>query len=261
MKTVIIPIDFSETSLNAARYAAEMLSGKNDASIILFHMFSDDDEFELAGTYLESLRNEILLKGDKTIEYIREKGDDLIDCLERLAYQKTATLIVMGINGKSSLKQALVGSHALKIATRDVCPVLIVPPQAKFNGVKNVALASDFNDVKNITPVPYLKAVLDFLKPKLHIVNVNSEIHVALNNELIEAREWLKEQFKEYDPEFYFITTFDFHETIEQFVQDRNIDIIINVPRNHTFYENVFKTSITKKLAFHSTIPVLAAHE
>jgi hypothetical protein len=27
MKTVIIPVDFSETALNAARYAAEMLSG------------------------------------------------------------------------------------------------------------------------------------------------------------------------------------------------------------------------------------------
>jgi Universal stress protein family. len=35
MKTVIIPVDFSETALNAARYAAEMLSGKPDASIIL----------------------------------------------------------------------------------------------------------------------------------------------------------------------------------------------------------------------------------
>jgi nucleotide-binding universal stress UspA family protein len=261
MKTVIIPIDFSETSLNAARYAAEMLSGKNDASIILYNMFSNEDEFELAGVYLESLRNELLAKGDKTIECIREKGNDLIDCLEHLAYKRTATLIVMGIAGKSSMQQVLVGSHTLKIATRDVCPVLIVPPQAKYNGIKNVALASDFIDVKNITPVTYLNAVLDFFKPNLHIVNVNSEIHVALNEELIEGRDWLNEQFKKFNPEFYFITTFDFHETIEQFVQDHNIDIVINVPRNHSFYETVFKTSTTKKLAFHSTIPVLAAHE
>jgi hypothetical protein len=44
-------------------------------------------------------------------------------------------------------------------------------------------------------------------------------------------------------------------------VQDKNIDIIINVPRNHSFYDSVFKSSATKKLAFHSSIPVLAAHE
>jgi len=261
MKTVIIPVDFSETSLNAARYAAEMLSEKPDASIILFNLYHRDDEYEMAGTYLDSLKNELLRKGDKEIECVREKGDDLIDSLERLAYQKSATLIVMGITGKSPARQNLIGSHTLKIAMRDVCPVLIVPAQATFNGIRNVALASDFKNVEEITPVTYLKAVLDFFKPKLHIVNVNSEIHVALNEELKEERAWLADQFSDYDPEFYFITTFDFHETIEQFVQDKNIDIVINVPRNHGFYDSVFKSSATKKLAFHSSIPVLAAHE
>jgi hypothetical protein len=51
---------------------------------------------------------------------------------------------------------------------RDVC-LLIVPAQATFNGIKNVALASILN-VEEITPVGYLKAVLDFFKPQLHIV-------------------------------------------------------------------------------------------
>jgi nucleotide-binding universal stress UspA family protein len=261
MKTVIIPVDFSETSLNAARYAAEMLSGKPDASIILYNLYHHEDEFEMAGTYLDSLKNELLRKGDKEIECVREKGSDLIDSLERLAYQKSATLIVMGITGKSPAKQALIGSNTLKIAMRDVCPVLIVPAQATFNGIRNVALASDFKDVEDVTPVTYIKAVLDFFKPNLHVVNVNSEIHIALNEELKEERAWLAEQFAEYNPEFYFITTFDFEETIEQFIQDKNIDIVINVPRNHGFYDSVFKQSATKKLAFHSSIPVLAAHE
>lgn len=261
MKTVIIPIDFSETSLNAARYTAEMLSGKNDASIILFNMYKHDDEFETAGTYLESIKTELLGKGAKTIECILEKGKDLIDSLEKLAYQKTATLIAMGITGKTSLKQKIIGSHTLKIVTRDVCPVLIVPSEAKYNGIKNVALASDFKDVEEVTPITYLKRVLDFFKPNLHIVNVNSEIHISLNEDLVKKRDWLKGQFSEYNPEFYFITTFDFHDTIEQFVHDKNIDILINVPRNHTFYDRIFKPNTTKKLAFHSNIPVLAAHE
>ena len=185
----------------------------------------------------------------------------MIDCLERLAYQKTATLIVMGITGKSSFRQKIIGSNTLKIATRDVCPVLIVPSEAKFNGIHNVALASDFKEVEEITPVTYIKRVLDFFKPNLHIVHVNSEIHVSLNEKQVNDRNWLEEQFIDYNPEFYFITTFDFHDTIEQFILDKNIDILINVPRNHTFFDSVFKSNVTKKLAFHSSIPVLAAHE
>src|SRR4029077_8257323 len=115
------------------------------------------------------------------------------------AYQKSATLIVMGITGKSPVKQALIGSNTLKIAMKGVCPVLIVPAQATFNGINNVALASDFKNVEEVTPVTYLKAVLDFFKPNLHIVNVTGEIHVALNEELREGSAWLLQQFSEYN--------------------------------------------------------------
>jgi len=261
MKTVIIPVDFSETSLNAARYAAQMLSGKLDAHIVLYNLYEHDDEYDTVVNYLESLKKELEWKGDKDIEIMLEKGDDLIDSLERLSYQKTATMVVMGIAGKSPLKQALIGSNTLKLAERDVCPVLIVPPEAKFKGIKNVALASDFEDVKNITPVTYLKAVLEFFKPNLHIVHVNSEIHVALTEELKAEKEFFVNTFSEYNPEFYFITTYDFEDTIEQFTTDQNIDMVITVPRNHTFFQSVFKSSATKKLAFHSVVPVLAAHE
>ena len=37
MNTVIIPVDFSETSLNAARYAAQLLAGQKNVNIILYH--------------------------------------------------------------------------------------------------------------------------------------------------------------------------------------------------------------------------------
>ncbi|HMK19496.1 MAG TPA: universal stress protein, partial [Chitinophagaceae bacterium] len=114
MKTVIIPVDFSETALNAARYASEMLSGRPEASIILYNLYRHDDEYEISGTYLESLKEELLRKGDREIECVREKGNDFVDSLERLAYQKSATLIVMGITGKSPVKQALIGSNTLK---------------------------------------------------------------------------------------------------------------------------------------------------
>ena len=44
MKDFIIPVDFSETSLNAARYAADMLSGKPDSHVILYNMFKHEDD-------------------------------------------------------------------------------------------------------------------------------------------------------------------------------------------------------------------------
>ena len=260
MKTVIIPIDFSETALNAARYTAQMLSGKTEAHIILYNMYQDDNDFETHRVYLESLKKELEWKGDKNIEIVMEKGDDLIDCVEKLAYQKSATLIVMGINVKSNLKQALVGSNTLKVAERDVCPVLIIPIDAKFNGIQNVALTSDFKDVETTTPAGPINAVLEMFNAKLHIVNVDSEIHVALSEEKQIEKVKMNSLFEKFSPEFYFIGTTDFTETIEQFAADRSIDMIITVPHYHSFYGKVFGGSQTKKLVFHSSVPVLAAY-
>ena len=47
MHRVIIPVDFSETSLNAARYTARMLAGKEDATAILYTNYESPDDADL----------------------------------------------------------------------------------------------------------------------------------------------------------------------------------------------------------------------
>lgn len=262
MKDVIIPVDFSDTALNAVRYAADMLSGKPDTHVILYNMFADQNESETAARYLESLKAEMLQKGvADNIETVKEYGEDLIDSLGRLAYQKTAELIIMGISEKDEWRQVFTGSNTLKMAEQNVCPVMIIPPDSKYTGIKNIALASDFKDVDATTPVLAIKTVLEIFNATLHIVNVDNEHYVALTEEYLAERGKMQKMFAEFNPEFYFIGMNDYYDAIEQFSKDRNIDLIIVIPRNHTFINSLFSASHTKKLAFHSTVPILAAHE
>lgn len=263
MKDVIIPVDFSETSLNAARYAADMLMGKPDARIILYHMFKEPDEAITAGQYLESLKAEMEQKGVVNIELEKERGDDLIDNLGRLAYQKTAELIIMGISEKDEWRQLFIGSNTLKMAEQNICPIMIIPTDARYTGIKNIALTSDFKDVDTSTPVLAIKNVLEIFNASLHIVNVDNEHYVSLTEEYLVERGKMQKMFAEFNPEFYFIGMNDFYEAIEQFSRDRNIDLIIIIPKNHSFINSLFSfnTSHTKKLAFNSSVPILAAHQ
>ena len=41
-KVVIVPLDFSETSLNAAHYAAEMYKNREDITLVLYHFYTND---------------------------------------------------------------------------------------------------------------------------------------------------------------------------------------------------------------------------
>lgn len=259
MKNVIIPVDFSETSLNAARYAAEMLKDKLDTNVILYSMFETEEDAETTASYLESLKNELLQKGVVNVAIEKEMGDDLIDKLDRLAFQKAATMIVMGITGRSSLAQAFIGSNTLKMAEKNVCPVLIIPPDAKYNGVKNIAFTSDLKDVET-TPVLFIKTVLDLFNAKLHVINVDSEHYISINEEYETAQNRMKELLNGYNPEFYFMRWNSFHEAINQFAADYKIDIILIVPKYHSVLSRVLGTN-TKELVYHSTVPVLAVHK
>ena len=142
-----------------------------------------------------------------------------------------------------------------------IAPVLIIPPDASFGDIKNVALASDFKDVENTTPYAFICSVLEMFHPKLHIVNVNSDFYIAIPEEHRHEKEKLREMFKDYDTEFYFIGMFDFHEAIDNFIRDYKIDILVTVPNYHKQVGALFSSTHTKKLAYHSHIPLMAAHQ
>ena len=261
MKDYIIPVDFSETSLNAVRYAANMLSGKPDSHVILYNMFKHEDDGATAGSYLESLKAELVQDGVTNVELVKELGTDLIDNLGRLAYQKTAEMIIMGITEKEEWRQILLGSNTVKMAEENICPVMIIPQHAKFNGINNVALTSDFKNVTETTPVLAIKTVLEVFNAQLHIINIDHEHYVSLTEEFLEERGKMQKMFAEFNPEFYFIGINDFYEAVEEFVKTKNIDMLVIIPKNHRFVNRIFSASHTKKLAFHSPVPILAAHQ
>lgn len=261
MTTVIVPTDFSPNANNAALYAGKMLTGNYDVELVLYHVYEKDGEEEDVNKTLQDLKDLLSQQSIIKIECRAEKGDDFIDSLDRLARHLDAQLIVMGISTKSKLGQVFFGSNTLKIVQRNVCPVMIIPPEAQYTEKKNVALISDFKDVQKTTPVIPIKNILKIFNPSLHIVNVDSEHYVSLTEEFLQQRQYLLESFQEFRPEFYFIRTFDVHDTIHTFVQDKKIDMLVTIPRHHSMFSNLFKISNTKKLVYESSIPILAAHE
>lgn len=259
--TIIVPTDFSDTANNAARYAAKLVNGTYDTTLVLFHVYDKAEDADQVAENLELLKKDLAAIVPVKMETRTEQSTDFINSLDRLARHHGADLIVMGITGKSKIEQVFFGSNTLKIAERNVCPVLIVPPAAQFTQMKNVALTSDFKDVAHSIPVVPIRKVLQLFKPSLHVVNVNSEHYVSLTEEFLAQRNQLTEMFQEFKPEFYFIGTYNVEEMIQTFVTDKNIDLLVTVPRQRNIFSSLYKTSTTRKLAYESPVPILAAHE
>ncbi|MCX8020504.1 MAG: hypothetical protein N2747_08445, partial [Chitinophagaceae bacterium] len=87
------------------------------------------------------------------------------------------------------------------------------------------------------------------------------DIYVSLPEEMQAEKLKLARMFERFDTEFYFLTMNDFFEAIDKFIVDYDIDVLITIPKHQSNAVSLFKTTHTKRLAYHSHIPILAAHE
>jgi nucleotide-binding universal stress UspA family protein len=260
MITVIVPLDFSETSFNAAHYAANMYKDRADVNLILYHYHGYGEDVESANNYLKTLK-EGLATTLPNVETFTESGDNFIDALAAYAHIRQAFIIIMGLTGKTPLAQRFSGSNTLKMTEKNVCPVLIVPPDAKYKSIENVLITSEMKYVDETPTLIEVKKVLDHFKPSLHILNVDSSHYISLTPEFKQERDKMEELLADFKPEFYFMRLYDFHEAVNLFTQDKDIDMIIIAPRHHSFYERLFKTQHTRAMIYQSKVPVLAVHE
>lgn len=262
MNTVIVPVDFSETSLHAARYAAQLLTGHYGVTMILYHSYGKPAEAAKATQMLEDLKADLMQKHIVKIEALAFEDSDFVDGLEKTARHRRADLIIMGITGKSAIAQVFFGSNTLKMAERKVCPVLIVPQNATFSPLKNVMLTSDFKNSIETTPSVPIKDFLDsFNKPQLHVVNVDKDHYISLTENYEQEKQEMKKMFADYKPEFYFMRLYDVDEAINLFAESRNIDLIIAIQKNRSFIDKLLNGSRTKTLSYHSKMPILVMHE
>jgi len=261
MNKVIVPVDFSDTSLNAAKYAAQLCAGYPGVTMLLYHLAEDDVDAASAPERLDELCKQLSTGGDFSIEVKSVKGHNFIDHLEILAKSELADLVVMGITPRGELAQKFVSSNTLKFAETGSCPVLIVQEAAEYKGIKNVMLASDLENTYYTTPAAAIKKFLASFNPALHVVNVNSEHYIALTEHHEKEKKGLMDHFQEFSPEFYFLRFFDVEEGLQIFAVEKNIDLIITIQRDHSLVHRLFKPSQTKNMSYKGNAPVLVVHE
>ncbi|MCE3282872.1 MAG: universal stress protein [Chitinophagaceae bacterium] len=262
MKTVIVPVDFSDVSFNAAVYAARLITGHHGVTLLLYHHYSKDSEMQSAEQSLTGVKQQLNDKYLVNIETLAHHGKDFIEDLEKAVRHRSADLVIMGITGRSPLGQMLIGSNTLKFAEQRACPVLIIPEKATFRELKNVMLASDFKNVYHSTPSSPIKTFLQTFRPKLHVVNVDPEHYIAISESYTKEKVDFEKMFSDFNPEFYFMRLFDIEEALNMFAKEKNIDLIIAVHRQHSFFDRLFNRSgTTKKLSYQSEVPVLVVHE
>lgn len=137
-RRIVVAMDFSETSLRAARMALTLAAG--GATIYLAHVIPRDRslyEWKAwsttykvgAGDALARTREELRVPAGMAIQNIVLQGDAATELLA-FATGVSADLIATGSHGHGFVARMLVGSVATRLVRASTCSVLVVPHSA-----------------------------------------------------------------------------------------------------------------------------------
>jgi nucleotide-binding universal stress UspA family protein len=273
MQSILVAVDFSQPSKNAALYAAN-LAEYFSAKLVLFNAFSmpsplpesgvilsEEDFEETSIISLQEVKDLILKKHSNINISIKSTlGDAEVSILEEC---KTGSydMVVLGIAGKSGkAREYLLGSTASAVAKQSKIFTIIVPEGYEYKKIKNIAFACDYKSEleKNLTltKINYLVKVFNAKLYIFNIITMKTEFTLdAINREV-----YVDDKLAKISPEIVYSVNDDVAEGIIELVKEHNVDLLITYPQHHNYFYEWFKESNTKKLAFHTPVPLLSSN-
>lgn len=242
MKKIVVPVNFSASSDNAARYAADMaLAIHAELHLVHFvqvpvstadfpmneYVFS---EMEQSGTEgLNQLWDKLVVRTHGKVNiYTNMEVGNVEYRLEEFCTRTKPFMVVMGSAGPS-LERALTGSNISAAIRHLPYPLIVVPGNAIFHQYKKIMLACDLDDIAAGVPVnnPLLKEFQNNFDCNFEVINISTK------------------QMK-------------VEEGISEYLSNHPADLLLVFPKKHNFLE--FHKSHAKKIALHSSIPVMSMH-
>lgn len=272
MINILVPTDFSTLSKIAFKYAIKIANEIN-GKVTLFHFVNSVEPVTNAmRSRVKPVEDEVMTEAhDRLQKMIRSvarsvqfsspimatviKGNESFsDAVNREARKLRADLIVMGTKGASGLKRVMVGSNTNSVISSSKVPVLAIPEHAEFRGFRNIIYATDLkNFSKELATIsPYVKR-FDSTLHVVHVVKSGKDVPA-----LEEKVETLAAKGGHKDAVVMIFSDGSVDEGIEQYIRLAKGDLLTMFTHRLTFYEKLMDKSVTRRMAFHSKIPLLA---
>lgn len=272
MKNIVAAIDFSDASFNAVSYAAYLANAFN-STLIVVHAYTgteaiDDipitDIYESASDldvankkYLQEQMNALVKKYTVKIKGIILKGK-AVSVVKKVSKEEDASVIIMGMKGRGK-SNSIFGSTTIGMIGKTELPIIVVPENAEYQPLQNVAIAIDFTDKIPVSKYSVLNELIKKFDPFLQILNVQKK-DSELSAEMIAGKMRSGLIWNKYNHNFNIIQEEDIQKGINNFLKNNPADMLAMVAKKHRLLERVFKKSYTRAMSRQTKIPLLVMH-
>ena len=282
MRTLLAPIDFSETSKNAFKYTLR-LARRLKAGVKAVHIFYEDymvdvgaplyvgavappqaplvkeDLKKFTEKFISAYRYERVKDMPKIETEVYDSMGYPSDKIIVLSKSPSFDIVVMGRVGESGIWNNLFGSVSIKVAQGAFCPVLLVPEGVRYRPIKKMLFAQNFDE--SIHPATYdrLLFIASCFGAEIHSLFVDPRKATHEMDGLVN-REWnmfesTRRHFKTSVVEGNSVL-----EVIHTYAQTQNIDLIAVSTHHRNMLDKLFHESVTREVAEKTKFPILVLH-
>lgn len=276
MKKILVPIDFSRTSLVAMEVAFD-IAKKDGADIIALHVVEEatPDSYRISGEWqrgnwedklytfkllekakkqLEKLVQETRFNAVKIVGELRLGNP--FHGMSTIVSEHKVDLIVMGTKGHTKLEEMIIGTNTEKVVRHAHCPVLTVHKKPTSTSFKNIVYATAMSKDEEVFS-RIIKRTQQLYNSTVHLVRVNTPADFQRDKEVKQYMEKFakKLQLKNYTINVYNDTLTE--EGIISFADSINADLIAMATHGRTGLAHMLAGSVAENVVGHSSKPVL----
>lgn len=274
MKSILLPTDFSNNSMNAIDYAMLLFENVHCDFYILnvqkASSFISDDMMVMSAsaTIYQTLIDASKKSIDNIITKVKKNHkndkhgfhsivdyDNFIDSINQATKLYHIDLIIMGTKGATGLDKVLFGSNTVRVMQRCETPVLAIPDGCQFMNLDKIAFTTNYLSLYNIKDTAPLKDILNLFDSELSILHLADENHLAQKQD--SNIEFLNSQFPNAIHEYIDMESNDMFKTIQQYIINNNIKMLAMMSKRHSFLERLFIRHNVETFAFSISIPFL----
>jgi nucleotide-binding universal stress UspA family protein len=273
MKTILVPVDFSENA-DKALEAAKQIAAKTGAKLLIMYVYQPyvgdymTPESIVTAPIYQQLEDEYRIKLNQRVSSAQQEGYRVDAIWEtgaveaavlKQAKENATDLIVVGRTGHGTFFDRLIGSAATGIALQAHCPVLIIPPSNEAIRFHQLVYATQLEfDEKDI--LNDVIALTKLLNAKLRLVKVNSDeqLNIQPDEQYIDE---IEHGLGIDRGQITILSSDQVMTQLTQYCDEIEADLLIVSNRRRGFLEKVLNPSMTKKLTVDSQIPLLVYHK
>jgi len=283
MRKILFPFEEDKTLYREAYIHAVKFARKINAELILLNVFQvevgnditeekyarlkRDNWFkaynEISGFNKYYLEDHANVETDLQIRFdYRFVNGILLDEIKKIAMEEEVDLMVMPISDKREFNKRQMKIMRDNVFEKNRTSLLLVPSSLQYRPLRNIVFAIDLMKLFNYQF--YLNDIINYASlfdASIHFIHISSRDNKEDWDDSKPFQMVMDAISKNKRHSFNSLHGVNVKESINQYVEDCNAELVVLVKQQHHFPESILHESVSKEMSMNSKVPVLIMRE